>query len=130
MFTILCWVSFEEGIFVSFFQDVKTAVRLTGEVRKARKAGASAVKLKPVHRVPLRNFGYFSFTMEACILRGDAFKAVCKVFETFPEPVQHSLTFTPQKPGEWVKRARLWQRELKPALPPDLYHDVMQQFIA
>lgn len=62
-------------------------------------------------------------------MREAPFKAVCAVFETFLEEVQHSLTFAPKEPGQWVDRARFWQRELKPTLPPRMYHKVMTLFV-
>lgn len=37
---------------MQIFQDIKTAVKMTGEIRKARKAGADAVQIKPVYTVP------------------------------------------------------------------------------
>lgn len=59
----------------------------------------------------------------------DTEKAVRNVFYSLPEETQHSLTFCPKKPGEWVERTRFWQQQLKPALPPKMYHDVMILFI-
>ncbi len=113
----------------NIFSDIKTAVKMTGEIRKARKAGATAVQLRPVYRVPAVRFGYFTFTMEACLIYGDAFKAVCATFETLPEDTQHALTFTPEKPGEWVKRAKFWQQQLQPVLAPEMYHYVILTFV-
>ena len=49
---------------MKILQDIATAVRLTGEVRKARKTGASGVQVKPVYTVPAVRFGYWGFTME------------------------------------------------------------------
>ena len=110
--------------------DIKSAVKLTGEIRKARKEGAS-IEARKVWKVPVIKTDYWGWTMEACLLCGsDAGKAAVAVFETFPEPVQHTLTFCPQKPGEWVERARFWQAQFKPALPPKMYHDAMIKFIS
>ena len=68
--------------------------------------------------------------MEATIMRGgDTEKAVVKAFEAFPEQVQHALTFSPKELGGWTERAKFWKRELKPALPPEMYHEVMLLFI-
>ena len=115
---------------MNILQDIKAAVKLTGEVRKARKAGASGLQVRPVYRLPALRLGYWTQTMEACLMRGgDTEKAVVKAFEAFPEQVQHSLTFYPKEPGEWVERARFWQRELKPALTPEMYHEVMLLFV-
>ena len=114
---------------VSIFNDIKTAVKLTGEVRKARKEGAS-IEARKVWRVPMLKTTYWTWTMEACLMcGGDTGKAVRDVFYTLPEETQHQLTFTPKGPGEWVERARFWQRQLRPVLPPKMYHAVMVKFI-
>lgn len=115
----------------NIFTDIATAVKVTGEIRKARKAGADAVQVKPGYTVPMLKTTYWTWTMEACLMRGgDAERAVVAVFNALPEPVQHSLTFSPQKAGEWADRARFWQQQLKPALPPEMYHKVMILFIS
>lgn len=94
----------------NIFTDVATALKLTGEVRKARKSGADAVKVQPIWEIPVLRTGYWGFTGEACILYGKESKAIVEVFETFPEEVQHRLTFAP-KDGEWGDRI--------PSLPGD-----------
>ena len=50
------------------------------------------------------------------------------VFETFPEDVQHRLTFAP-KDGEWGDRIRFWQDALRPVLEPHLYYSVIFKLI-
>ncbi len=115
---------------MTIFQDIKTAVKMTREIRRARMGGANAIQVRPIYKVPVVRFGYFTSTMEACILRGDEFKAVCAVFETLPEETQHALTcFSPEEPGDWAARARFWQNLLKPALPPKMYHGAMMKVI-
>lgn len=49
----------------NIFTDIATAVKATAEIRKARKAGADAVQIKPVYTVPMLKTGYFTWTMEA-----------------------------------------------------------------
>lgn len=115
---------------MNILQDIKTAVKVTNEVRKARKAGANAVQIKPVYTVPMLKTGLWPWTMEACLMRGgEVESAVVAVFETFPHEVQRSLTFTPTEPGGWADRARFWQRQLKTSLPVKAYHDVMILFL-
>lgn len=115
---------------MQILQDIKTAVKVTGEIRKARKAGASAIQVKPVYTLPVLRFGYWTQTMEAAIMRGgDTERAVVKAFEAFPEQVQHDLTFSPKTPGAWAERARFWQQQLRPVLPPKMYYEVMLLFI-
>ncbi|MCI8524346.1 MAG: hypothetical protein HFF17_00125 [Oscillospiraceae bacterium] len=90
----------------NLFTDIRTAVRLTGEVRKARKQG---VEVKVVWRLPVVKTGYWGWTMEGCLLYGPKWKPVLSAFESLPEADQHALTFTPEKPGEWIERARLFR---------------------
>lgn len=118
---------------MNILQDIKTAVKLTGEIRKARKAGACAVQIRPVYTVPCVTFGAayantieFGLTWE---LGRDIDLAVRGVFKGFPYEVQRWLELDPEGPGAWAERARFWQRELRPALPPKTYHAVMVLFV-
>lgn len=112
----------------NIFSDIATAIKLTGEVREARKEGTK-VEIQQVFRVPVLKPSYWGFTMEACLLDDrKTRRAVLAVFSTFSKPVQHALTFTPENPGEWIARAKFWQQKLKPSLPPKMYHAVMARF--
>lgn len=114
---------------MNILRDITTAVKLTGEIRKARKVGASGFQVSPVYSLPVCKISYWTQTMEATIMRGgDTEKAVRDVFYALPEEIQHNFTFSPKK-GEWAERARFWQLELKPTLPPEMYHKVMLLFI-
>lgn len=113
---------------MKILQDIATAVKLTGEVRKARKAGASRVEVKPVYTVPAVRFGYWGFTMEGCLFCGPKWRPLRDVFSSFPEKTQHALTFSP-KDGEWGDRVRFWKRELRDALEPKLYHEMIHTLI-
>lgn len=107
----------------NILEAVKPAVKLTGEIRKARKAGASAVQIRPMPA--------WVNTIEGCQtheLGRDIDRAVMEVFKGLPYEVQRRLEFTPEGPGAWVKRARFWQQELRPVLPPKTYHAVMASF--
>lgn len=99
----------------NLFTDIKTAVRLTGEVRSARKQG---VKVTTCYRVPLLKTGYWGWTMEGCLLDGPKWRAAIAAFDALPEATRYALTFTPQRPGEWVERAQLYRDLWRPALPP------------
>jgi len=112
---------------VDIFNDIKTAVRLTGEIRKARRDGYR-LEVKKTLSVPVVRFGYWGFTMESSILHGELGKAVRTVFKTLPEGQQHALTFTPEK-GEWAARARFWKALLKPVLSSNQYHEAMSKII-
>lgn len=113
---------------MSIFQDVRVAIRLTGEVRKAMKEGASGVKLQKFWDVPFVNFGYWGFTMEACLFSGPKWQPLRDVFNSFNKETQHTLTFTP-KDGEWGNRVRFWKKALYPALEPRLYHEAILTII-
>jgi len=118
---------------MNILQDIKTAANVFGEVRKARKTGASAVQVRPVYTVPVYNpKPCFLNTIEgpqAWNHGRDVYKAVSEVFHSLPYETQRRLEFTPEQPGEWVERAQLWQQQLRPTLPPKMYHDVMALFI-
>ena len=118
---------------VNIVQDIKTAANVFGAVRKARKAGADGVQIRPVQALPIITLApaYYN-TMEGCMtykLGRDTDNAVRKVFKSLPYETQRRLEFTPEKPGEWVERAKFWQRELEPALPTKMKHEVMMLFI-
>ena len=114
---------------MSFLKDIKTEVKLIGEIRKEQKAGRT-VGIRRAWIAPVLKPTYWGSTMESCLMRDrEMERAVLAVFCTFPESVQHSLTFTAKGPGAWADRARFWQRELKPALQPKMYHAVMVEFI-
>lgn len=110
-------------------RDIQTAVKLTGEIRKARKAGASAVQIRPMYKVPFVDLKpAWCNTIESGLtweLSRDTDRAVMEVFDGLPYEVQRQLEFTPEGPGAWVERARFWQRELRSVLPPKTYHAVM-----
>lgn len=116
----------------NIFRDIQTAVKLTGEIRKARKAGASAVQIRPMYAVPCVTFWpAYANTVEFGLtwkLDRDTDRAVREVFNGLPYEVQRQLEFTTEGPGAWVKRARFWQRELRSVFPPKTYHAVMALF--
>lgn len=118
---------------MGIFQDIKTAVTLTGEVRKARKAGANAIQVKPVRTMSVFTLPpAFINTMEGPLTRKlgrDVDQAVFGIFNGLPHDIQRWLEFVPEEPGEWVGRVRFWQGQLRPALPPKMYHAVMLAFI-
>lgn len=111
----------------NILSDVKTAVDIFGKlrsIRKEKKVPAVTVSLE----LPILNVSYWPSTVESCILLGDVGKAARKVFLTFPEDVQHAMTFTPKR-GEYADRIRLWQKTLRPVLPPKQYHEAIQKII-
>ena len=109
---------------MQIFQDMATAVKLLGEVRKARKEGANGIRIQPVWVVPAARPGYWTWTLEAGLFTGEKWRPLQDVFSRFPEETQRALTFSPQ-PGKWAERARFWAQALQPALEPGLYHEAM-----
>ena len=108
---------------MSFLQDIKTAVKLTAEVSRARKEGKQA-KVRAEYAVPFVNFGYWTSTPEACLFCGPERIPIRDFFETLPEDMQHDLTFAP-KDGEFPARCRFWKEHLRGVLPPKQYHAAM-----
>lgn len=113
---------------MNILQDIKTAIKLTGEIRKARKAGASALQVKPVYTVSVYRLSYWGSTMEGCLFYGRKWQPLRDVFDSFPVETQHSLTFAP-KNGEWGNRVRFWQEELRDTLEPNLYHEMISTLL-
>ncbi|MDE6880189.1 MAG: hypothetical protein K2P20_02400 [Oscillospiraceae bacterium] len=111
---------------MKILHDIKTAIEVTATLRQARKAGKEVVIQKYLS-VPVCRLSYWGATAEFCLLKGEAEKAVRAVFDSFDEETQHALTFAPEA-GEWPERLRFWQKALRPALPPKLYHEVMEKF--
>ena len=119
---------------MQLLQDIKSAVRLTGEIRKARKAGASGAQLRPYCSIPVVTLKPAHLnTMEGSLVWNvsrDAYQFVQEIFDTLPHEAQRRLEYSPEAPGAWAERARFWRRELKSALPPKMYHRVMALFIS
>ena len=114
---------------MKFLQSLKTAIKITREINAAAEAGASAVQLKRLYSVPRLKISYWGFTMESCLLSGGKWQPVVDVFRAFDEETQHALTFSPNDPKGFVERAKFWQSALRPALPPELYHEAMLKII-
>ncbi len=118
---------------MGILRDIKTTANIFGAVRKAWKSEASAVQLKQIYTMPRVTFkpAYLN-TIEGCQtwkLGQDTDRAVKEVFANLPYEVQRRLEFAPKQSGEWVERARFWQRKLCPVLPRRMYHRVMTLFI-
>ena len=114
---------------MNILQEIGTAAAVFGKVRKARKAGADAVQIKPVYTVPYRKpqgGHWFAGTPEAHILSWypGIYNAVRDVFQTLDNDTQYSYLFGP-KDGGWADRMRFWQELLRPTLEPKQYHEVM-----
>ena len=118
---------------MQIFEDIKTAVQVTGEIRKARKSGANAVQIRPVYRVPVVKLNYWCSTMEWCLFytHEKEYRPVMEAFNGLPEELQHALAFSPSDEvlNGWSDRARFWALLLRPVLPPDLYHNVMLRIL-
>ena len=116
-----------------FISDISTAVKLTSEIRQARKSG-DALRVERLKNLPFKRLGYgFLNTMEGCALYNGSravYEAVRDVYGLFDPNTQQALCFTPEHPGEWAGRARAWQEALRPTLPPEQYHAAMTKILA
>lgn len=113
---------------MNFLKDIAAAIKLTGEVHRARETGAT-VEVRTIQTSPVYKLDYWPMTVEYVLLHGKELEAVQDVFEGFDKTTQHSLTFSPVTVG-WVDRARFWQQHLRPVLRPALYHAVMMNLIS
>lgn len=111
---------------MNIIRDISTAVKLTGEIRDARKAGCD-VRIV-IDRMPTayrnRKPDLWGWTMESTLFSGDLGHAIHTVFKAFDEPTQHALTFAPAS-GEWPARIQLWENALCDALTPEQFSAAM-----
>lgn len=115
---------------MNILKDIAAAGQVFGEIRKARKSGASSVSVKtqPKWTVPFVELPLWGFTWEACIFYGKVGASVRDLFDTFDEQTQRRFTFAP-KDGEFVDRVLFWKEQLRPVLPLELYHEAMLALI-
>lgn len=110
--------------------DLAIGVQAVKVARKARKHGATGVTVAPVKTIPIIDFGYWSWTIEADLnFSKETRKAVKAVFYGLDEKVQRFLTIPPKENGDWLKRVQLWQVVLKPTLAPEQYSEAMLTII-
>lgn len=102
-------------------KDAKTAVRLFGEMRRARKDGG---ELEIRRSIPCINLGpAFYDTIEGCLLTHygkDIHDIALNFFGRLPYEEQRWLSFVP-KDGEFMERVRFWQKSLKPIMTSRQY---------
>lgn len=103
---------------IEFFSDVITAVRLAGEIRRAKK--------RTVCVYPSAHGAVWLDTIEGYLFQpsNELGKAVRNVFRGFDAETRHALAFSPDD-GEWIERAKFWKENLK-VLPQKDYHAAMQ----
>ena len=110
--------------------DIKTAVTIFTNIRKARKDGP--VKVEKMKEIPLIVVGlHFYDTVEGCTL--SHYKAIDdiakKEFDKFPEVIKRKLTSAPEA-GEFIDRVILWKETLRPVLTDKQYHTAMKAIIS
>ena len=114
----------------NLINDVKTAVNVFGEIRKARKSGADAVEIKtqPVKSIPVIQCGFgFYDTVEGCTLSNcgkEIRDTASELYNQLPYEVKQVLGYVP-KDGEFTARVQIWRELLGTALPPKLYRKAM-----
>lgn len=105
---------------------------MTGLISDARIAAKVFVGMrgvrtedKVVMQIPIIKSGpAFYDTPEGCMFTHrdkDVHDAVWEVYKGMPYEDKRVLCFSP-KPGRYLLRVQLWERELEPALPPRQYH--------
>lgn len=115
--------------------DIRTAVKVVGEVKKARKAGAGAAEIKvvPMKVLPVINVGASIYdTVEGCTLSWcdkEIVKAAREAFNALDCEEQHRLAFAP-KDGEFIERANLWREILTPVMSPKQLRIAMLRILA
>lgn len=108
----------------TLISDFVVGVEAVKTARKLRKRGANTVAITATKTIPVISFGYWGWTPEWCLKYPGTRDNVRAVFHSFSEDVQHKLTFSPDD-GEFVERARLWQKALRPVLSPKQYSDTI-----
>ena len=105
----------------NLINDVKTAVKVFGEIRKARKSGVDAVEIKTQ---PVIQCGFsFYDTVEGCTLSNcgkEIRDTASELYNQLPYEVKQVLGYVP-KDGEFTTRVQIWRELLETALPPKLY---------
>jgi len=107
------------------------AVRMVHSAHKRSKNG-EIISLELKKSMPVYEMSSWGATMEACLFHGDYRKfsaPMGTVFKGLDKDIQRKLTFTPKTQGEWVERAKFWQRELKPVLSPHDYYAAMSRIL-
>lgn len=97
--------------------DIKTAVKMFTEIRKARKEGV-AVEVRQCRQLPFVRCGGFYNTVEGLTLSNLDKKIVNRSQEAFnelTEDMKNLLYFSP-KDGEFKDRANFWRYLLEPVL--------------
>jgi len=111
----------------NIFSDIKTAVKLTGEISKARKSGADSVKVevKPMRTLPTFTIGpAFLDTPEGSCLWNcgqDIYRPARDIYRALPYETRREIACG----NVTAARARFWQTELRNAMPPEDYHRAM-----
>lgn len=101
----------------NFITDIRAAVNMFTEIRKARKEGV-AVEVRQCKQLPFIKSGGFYNTVEGCTLAWLDKRIVSRsqgAFNELPDDVKNLLYFSP-KDGEFTDRANFWRYLLEPVL--------------
>lgn len=108
----------------NFISDLRTAAKVFNQAQKARKLGA-VLQVQEAINLPVYKLNGWGATLESTLLGEQAYQAARKVFYELAPKVRHDLLFTPENSGGWLARAQFWREQLRPTLPPDLFHEAM-----
>ena len=118
---------------MSIFQDIRTAIELTGEVRRARKGGCTVqiITTKPIPTVARGCKGSrWWWTWESTIFQDhDLSRAVHSVYKEFDNSTQYALCFAPT-PEQMFDRIRFWNSALYNKLPQEQRKEILRILIA
>lgn len=101
----------------NFITDIRAAVNMFTEIRKARKEGV-AIEVRQCKQLPFIKSGGFYNTVEGCTLAWLDKRIVSRsqgAFNELPDDVKNLLYFSP-KDGEFTDRANFWRYLLEPVL--------------
>ena len=108
----------------NFISELRIAAKVFKQAQKARQLGA-VLQVQEAVNLPVYKLNGWGATLESTLLRGQAYQAACEVFYELAPKVRHDLLFTPENSGGWLARAQFWREQLRPTLPPDVFHAAM-----
>lgn len=114
----------------TILKELKTAVRLFMDMRKARKCG-DTIRIEEKVQIPVIQSGGFYSTVEGCAISNcekEIADAAQRAFSRLPDSEKHRLAFSP-KAGEFAERAAFWKDLLKPDMSEQQYRKAILALI-
>lgn len=107
-------------------KDLGMAAQVFGKAREARRQGA-VLKVQEAKLIPVYNFDGWGATMEGSLFASNSQlnTAMANVYNSFSPQTRRMILNHPRGKNGWVERAKFWREQLKPVLPPKMYHETM-----